>query len=254
MPEELVLAKLEAGPEIFYSLQGEGFSLGIPSVFVRLSGCNLQCRWCDTEYTWNWTGTPYVHQKDSGERQAKHERSAVQVRLKPAELADLVRSYRCDNIVFTGGEPLLQQAGLAEVARLLRADGQHYEFEVETNGTLIPMPLLDSQIDRYNVSPKLANSGLARGQRIRSEALAWFSASPKATFKFVVGEPGDADEIEAFSAEFEVVPRRIFVMPEARDPETLAARREFVFQLCMRKRWRYTDRIHVAIFGERRGV
>ncbi len=84
--------------------------------------------------------------------------------------------------------------------------------------------------------------------------LKWFAASPKATFKFVASGDGDADEITAFQKQFEVSSRRIFVMPEARTKEVLEQNRERVFQLCLQHGWRYSDRTHVAIFGERRGV
>ena len=254
MANELVLAKLGDGPEVFYSLQGEGVSMGIPSVFVRCSGCNLQCTWCDTEYTWNWIGTSYVHTKDSGGNQAKYDRDLVQLRLTPKEVAELVKTIDCENVVFTGGEPMLQQVKLAEVAQLLRSGGRRYEFEVETNGTVMPDPRFDSQVDRYNVSPKLTNSGMERQTRFRADSLAWFASSTKATFKFVVGSPNDAFEIEEFQKEFNVSRRRILAMPEARDRQTLDERRESVFNLCMEKGWRFTDRIHIAIFGDRRGV
>src|SRR5688572_23880575 len=104
----LVLAQLDGRPELFYSLQGDGISLGVPSVFVRCSGCNLQCYWCDTEYTWNWLGTNYGHAKDQPDRPAKYERRSVQVRLEPEEVSAMVGSWPCRNVVFTGGEPMLQ--------------------------------------------------------------------------------------------------------------------------------------------------
>lgn len=252
MPE-LLLSKLGDGPEIFYTLQGEGLSVGTPSVFVRTSGCNLQCYWCDTENTWNWLGTPYAHAKDTGSTSAKVDRSQVQIRMTPADVAARVLAYACDNVVFTGGEPLLQQPALGELATLLLKRSA-YEFEVETNGTLQPQDAFDASITRYNVSPKLANSRMKLQSRLRPAVLEWFAASPKASFKFVVADSQDADEIAAFQQQFTIASRRIFVMPEARTRESLDENREQVFELCMRNRWRYSDRLHVAVFGDRRGV
>lgn len=252
--DELILAKLDDSPEIFHSLQGEGLSAGTPSVFVRTSGCNLQCYWCDTEYTWNWIGTAYAHAKDSVDHPSKHQRADVQLRLKPEEVAERIAAFECDNVIFTGGEPLLQQAGLVHVAKLLQARRASYEFEVETNGTILPSTEFDSVVTRYNVSPKLANSRMPADSRWREPVLNRLAASPKATFKFVAASPQDADEIAAFGQQFAVSPQRIFVMPEARTRQSLEANREQVFQLCLNHGWRYSDRLHIALFGERRGV
>lgn len=251
--DELILAKLDGQPEIFHSLQGEGISSGIPSVFVRTSGCNLQCHWCDTDYTWNWIGTPYEHAKSSN-GSAKYDRAEVQIRMRPDEVAERIGQYRCDNVIFTGGEPLLQQDRLADVARLLGTQHSGYEFEVETNGTVAPVAEFDQSVTRYNVSPKLANSRMELASRWREPVLEWLAASPKATFKFVAARPEDADEIMAFQRRFAVAPRRIFVMPEARTKQSLEQNRELVFSLCLQFGWRFSDRTHIAIFGERRGV
>ena len=174
----LVLAQLDGGPEIFHSIQGEGISIGVPSVFVRCSGCNLQCHWCDTEYTWNWEGTPYLHAKDRPGHPAKFDRKAVQFRLSPAEVAAIVRESRCTNVVFTGGEPMLQQRPLAELANILQADDPGYEFEVETNGTIVPMEPFANLITRFNVSPKLSNSGLPEELRICTRRSAFWCKVP----------------------------------------------------------------------------
>ncbi len=254
MINSVVLAQLNGHPEIFHSLQGEGVSIGVPSVFVRCSGCNLQCRWCDTEYTWNWLGTKYVHDKDRPDHLAKHDRNAVQTRLSPDEVAHAVSLFPCDNVVFTGGEPMLQQDQLTEVARILRAKDREYEFEVETNGTVLPHAEFDEMITRFNVSPKLSNSGMPQSSRLIPETLIAFVRNPKATFKFVCSEAADAEEIASFEKDYQVPRRRILVMPEAIDQLSLEKRRGAVFELCKARGWRYTDRLHVAIFGDRRGV
>jgi len=254
MSDEIVLAKLDQGPEIFYSLQGEGTTAGVPSIFVRSSGCNLQCYWCDTAYTWNWHGTTYSHIGDRESQANKYDRQLVQVRMRPEEVADRIMEIDCLNIIFTGGEPLLQPLKLAEVAQLLLAKNSDYEFEVETNGTLLPPLSFDALIARYNVSPKLSNARLSAESRLRRESLLWFSKSSKSTFKFVVSSIQDEHEIESFQQTYQIEGRRILVMPEARTREDLEKNREWVFDLCMKRGWRYSDRFHVAIFGDRRGV
>lgn len=254
MTDTLVLAELDGRPEIFYSLQGEGVSLGLPSVFVRLSGCNLQCHWCDTEYTWNWVGTSYAHAKDRPGHAAKHDRASVQCRRTPDEVAALVAEWSCRNIVLTGGEPMLQQTGLERVAHRLRSDNSDYEVEVETNGTILPSKAFDECVTRYNVSPKLSHSRMPAAARLIPEVIRFFVESPKATFKFVCSDDGDAGEISEFQQAFRVEGRRILLMPEATDSLTLEKGREPLFELCKLRGWRYTDRLHVAIFGRRRGV
>src|SRR5688572_11065970 len=127
------IARLPDGPEIFASVQGEGKTQGRPSVFVRTSHCNLYCAWCDTDYTWNWVGTPFKHV-----RNRKYDPSQEILEMSPAEVARAVRSHPGTNVVLTGGEPLLQHRELAELMGILREADHRYRFEVETNGTLVP--------------------------------------------------------------------------------------------------------------------
>lgn len=254
MSDEIVLAKLGNGPEIFYSLQGEGVSSGVPSIFVRTSGCNLQCYWCDTDYTWNWRGTNYRHVRDLDTLDNKHERQQVQIRMRADEIADRIQSLKCFNVIFTGGEPLLQQKKLTEVANLLWSRNPAYEFEVETNGTLVPEDSFDAIIHRYNVSPKLGNSRLTVDSRLCPDSLQWFAGSSKATFKFVVTSPDDEKEVLSIQEQYAIAGRRIIIMPEARSKESLEENRTWIFELCLKRGWRYSDRIHVAVYGDRRGV
>jgi 7-carboxy-7-deazaguanine synthase len=138
------------GPEIFASLQGEGPSMGRPVAFVRLSRCNLACVWCDTAYTWHFTGDNRPHRDGS-----TFERRANQVALTPAETAARIAALGQNRLVITGGEPLLQAGGLAEMLEHL----PDISVEIETNGTVAAPPRLDIRVDQYNVSPKLAHSG-----------------------------------------------------------------------------------------------
>ena len=118
------LAKLSGGPEIFHSVQGEGPSSGLPSVFVRSSLCNLHCVWCDTDYTWNWVGTRFRHERDADPSYRKYEKRHQIVELSPQEVVDGVIAYPCRNVVLTGGEPLIQQDDFRQVMTALRATSQ----------------------------------------------------------------------------------------------------------------------------------
>jgi 7-carboxy-7-deazaguanine synthase len=129
-------------PEIFHSVQGEGVSLGVPSVFLRLATCNLACRWCDTKYTWDWANFSYETEV---------------VELEPTTIQQKIQAYDCSHVVITGGEPMLQQEGLQPLVESLAAEG--YTFEVETNGTIAPTPGMLRHIEQWNVSPKLRTSG-----------------------------------------------------------------------------------------------
>lgn len=233
-------------PEIFHTLQGEGPHTGRPSVFVRLSGCNLHCTWCDTPYTWRWHGTSFDHnQPETFDRQAE------QAVLSPAELAAHLQRLPRAALVFTGGEPLAQQRGI--LATLHALDGPRI-VDFETNGTLAPTPELDAVTSSWIVSPKLQNSGMVPALRIREAAMRWFAASPKAWFKWVVAAPSDLDEILALQKRFGLSDDRMVLMPEGTNAATLRARAPAVAHAALSRGWRFSDRLHVHLYGGGRGV
>lgn len=250
----LKLARLGDAPEIFYTLQGEGVSAGCPAVFVRASLCNLHCRWCDTDYTWNWEGTTFPHDRDNEPGYRKFIKEEQILDMSVEDVSGIVRRWPTRRVVLTGGEPLLQQDGLRALAANLRAHDKAYVFELETNGTLIPGNELDALIGHYNVSPKLGNSGNRSSARVRPRVLEWFAASGKAWFKFVVAKEGDVAEIEAMIARSRVPNERVLLMPEGRTPEALDARRDLVVKLCLERGYRFADRLHLRLFGARRGT
>ena len=233
----LRLSRLPNGePEIFASIQGEGVSLGVPSTFVRLSLCNLQCDFCDTKYTWQWT---------------RYDPRVEIARLDVAEIVRRVEATAPRNVVITGGEPLLQQDALVPLAAALKAGGRH--IEVETNGTIAPCAALAASIDQWNVSPKLANSGNAPAKREVADALAWFARQPDAYLKFVVAVPPDLDEVRALVARHAVPAERVLLMPEGTSAEVLAARSGWLAERCTALGYRYTTRLHILLWGDKRG-
>ena len=248
------LAKLHDRPEIFHSIQGEGISAGQPAIFIRSSRCNLHCQWCDTDYTWNFTGTPWTHERDGQPDFAKHRKDDVTIELSPREIAQHLDSFDCRRVILTGGEPLLQQEGWVELIDLLRQSDPAWFFEIETNGTRIPSDACAARIDQFNVSPKLANSGMEAALRLLPDALTWFAQSPRAWFKFVVGDDTDLEEIHDLVARFDIPRDRVLLMPKGRTPEELTAHSERVAQLSLRHGWKFSDRLHVRLWGDRRGV
>ena len=250
----LRLARLQGQPEIFHSIQGEGKSIGVPSVFVRTSLCNLHCIWCDTDYTWNWVGTRFPHQHDALPGYQKFDKKTWIADCPVREVADAVSAFPCRNIILTGGEPMLQQAGLVELMRALRQQSPDYRFETETNGTLIPTADFDAAIDQYNVSPKLENSNNPRKLREKPKAYRFFAASPKANFKFVLANAQDLTEVLGLLENYAIQPAKVWLMPEATTREQLAERRVWLVDICKTYGFRYSDRLHIQIWGSKKGV
>ncbi len=250
----LKLARLHGQPEIFHSIQGEGKSTGTPSVFVRTSLCNLHCIWCDTDYTWNWVGTRFQHNSDLKPGYQKFDKKDWISECKVASVADAIAVFNCKNVILTGGEPMLQQPALVTLMEILRHKSGEYRFEVETNGTLSPSPDFDKAIDQYNVSPKLENSATPRRLREKPAALRFFAASPKANFKFVIAEKIDLDEVMGLLKTYSIASEKVWLMPEGTSARILAQRRKWLVEICKNQGFRYSDRLHVQIWGEKKGV
>jgi 7-carboxy-7-deazaguanine synthase len=227
--DELVVSEV-FGP----TFQGEGPSIGRRAGFVRLGRCNLDCGWCDTPYTWDW------------------ERYDPTVELHHAPVAavvDQLAGMAPEIVVVTGGEPLLQQRRLVS---LLRACADHgWDVEIETNGTRVPDSALVPLVRQWNVSPKLANSGVAVQERIRPAALAALRATGRAVFKFVVVDESDLDEIGDLADEHDLRP--VWVMPEGTDAATLTGRARRLAQPVLDRGWNLTPRLHVLLWGDQRG-
>jgi 7-carboxy-7-deazaguanine synthase len=223
--------------EIFYSIQGEGMLAGVPSVFLRTSGCNLRCTWCDTPYTsWNPVGDDL---------------SLDNI------LAD-VRGRGSKHVVVTGGEPMIQQE-IVRLTQRLKDLGLH--ITIETAGTVY-QPVT---CDLMSISPKLANSTpaeredgrwAAQHDRLRYQpgVLKQLMAEYPYQLKFVVSEPGDLAEIETILSETDADRSRVVLMPEGTSAETLNQRARWLVNICKREHFRYGPRLHIEIYGNERGV
>ena len=210
--------------------------MGLPSVFLRLATCNLTCRWCDTKYTWDWQNFDYQTEV---------------VELAAVETQRRVQAFNCPRVVITGGEPMLQQADLVPLVEALAANG--YTFEVETNGTIVPVPGMLRLIGQWNVSPKLRTSGNTRHQREIPLAFETFAQLPQAYFKFVVTGASDIDEVCALRDRYKLMPDRVLLMPEGRTPDALERKNSWLPEACMKHGFRFTTRLHILLWGDERG-
>lgn len=231
------LARFENRPEIFSSIQGEGKNAGAPSIFVRLSLCNLHCLWCDTEYTWNWE---------------KFDKKKEIIDVSVEKVAEEIQKFSCKQVVLTGGEPMLQQEEL--VLLMSRLKPNLYFFEIETNGTIIPSAEFDRLINQYNCSPKLENSGNSLKEREREESLSFFAKTPKATFKFVMKDKSDLEEIVRIMEKYRISADKVYLMPEGRTRESLKEKKVWLLPLCGEMGFHFSDRLHIHRFGDRRGI
>jgi 7-carboxy-7-deazaguanine synthase len=222
--------------EVFDSLQGEGVNTGKPCRFVRLALCNLRCHWCDTKYSWDF----------------EHYDFAREVREVTLEsVVEQLRSAPSGHVVVTGGEPLLQQRALEKAFERVPRD---LFIEVETNGTRVPLPSLRARVNQWNVSPKLASAGDTEAQRIRPEALTALRDTGRAYLKLVVRTQHDRDEAEALRERFGFERERTLLMPEAATAEQLEQRSPQVAEWSQQLSVRFSSRLHVALWGGRRGV
>lgn len=227
--------------EIFHSIQGEGELTGIPSVFVRTSGCNLRCTWCDTPYaSWNPEG-------------------------ETRNVADILRTIEqhpaTRHVVLTGGEPMIAK-DIRPLAAAVRASGRH--ITIETAGTVAPQGIA---CDLASLSPKLLNSApdalehatwrrKHEATRWQPEVIrAWIDAYPY-QFKFVVARPGDVDELEhMLTALGREIPRhKVLLMPEGTSLDKIRSRAVWLGELCKARGYRYAHRLHIELYGNQRGT
>lgn len=149
----------------------------------------------------------------------------------------------------TGGEPMLQQRVLEPVLRGIKS--RSWRVEVETAGTVAPS-LPPGLVDQFNVSPKLANSGNEVHKRYRPDVLRRFEETGVSIFKFVVVEPADLDEVQSIVDECEL--SDVWIMPEGTDAATLGTRMRLLADDVLSRGWNLTTRLHVLIWGDKRGV
>lgn len=225
--------------ELFYSIQGEGKLVGVPSVFVRTSGCNLRCVWCDTPYaSWN----PEGEEKGVG------------------EILEYIRSHPARHVVLTGGEPMIAPE-LPELTRRVKELGYH--ITIETAATVEA----EVECDLMSLSPKLSNSTpweresgrfakAHENSRRRPEVIRrLMTRAGDYQLKFVVASEGDLAEIDALLAELgDVSAENVLLMPEGTDWGILQGRTPWVSEVCKQRGFRFCPRLHVQLYGNKRGT
>jgi 7-carboxy-7-deazaguanine synthase len=222
------------------TFQGEGASLGRRCVFLRLGGCNLHCRWCDTPYTWDWTG-----------RNGKAYDPRYELRrMDAATVWEALRVLGSNMLVVSGGEPLLQQRALLRVLDLASQAG--WWIEIETAGTVAPSAHAVSTVSQFNVSPKLAHSGNSLKARYLPDVLDFLQRSGKAVWKFVAQELSDLDQISELVDRHSLEP--VYVMPEGAEFDVINTRGQALAQAVIAHGWNVTTRLQILLHGDRRGI
>jgi len=251
--------------EIFHSIQGEGLLAGVPSIFIRTSGCNLRCHWCDT---------PYASWKPEGPE------------MSVEEILKKLTEWNCDHVVLTGGEPMIAP-DLPELAAVLKKQKKH--ITIETAGTILPNGI---PCDLASLSPKLSNSTPPperdpawakkhEATRLQPEVISEWIRNYPFQLKFVVSSDNDLAEIKSLLSRLETfalssealakeeapphqsvwgeegppVPfHQVLLMPEGIDTQTLASRSPWLVDICKREGFRFCPRLQIELFGHTRGT
>lgn len=222
--------------EIFYSLQGEGFLAGVPSVFVRLAGCPLRCRWCDTKYAWaEEAGREY----------------------DVAEIIEQVQQWPCGFVVVTGGEPM-SHSDLPQLVRQLKDTGKHVTIETAGIAYVPNLPC-----DLMSISPKLSNSvpddaksaAMHEDSRFNLAVLKQLIDNYNYQLKFVVDCEADLREIEETIEELGNVNRdKVMLMPQAATRDDLLTKSPMIAEMCKQTGFIFCQRLHVLLWDNQRGT
>lgn len=226
--------------EIYPCLQGEGSRAGTPSILIRTLGCNLRCGWCDTPYT-SW-------QLEKG-------------KYNTADVLSLISANpHIEEVIITGGEPTLCP-DLSEIISLCRE--KEKKITLETNGTRLIAEDLMRSVDLVSLSPKLSNSSpVDKATALRHDKdrihlpviQRWIELSADYQLKFVVSAPEDIQEIKTLIQGLDLDQRKIYLMPEGRTENELQQKRLWLADICIREGFHYCERLHIIIYGDRRGV
>ena len=224
--------------EKFYSIQGEGQTMGVPSIFIRLAGCNLLCKsssWvCDSIAVWRHGVTTHF----------KHVLSDIEVE----------RLRNGAHLIFTGGEPLLHQLKIVDY--LIYFDKNYGFFptiEVETNGTVMPSNEMFTYVDYWNCSPKLSNSGEPYEKRVKPKVIEELSLFKDVIFKFVITKDTDVLDITNEYSEH-LSMSDVVLMPSGETRDELKETRKIVIDQCLNLGLRYSERLHIVIWNKKTGV
>ena len=223
--------KVPLADPLFFSLQGEGATIGRPSVFIRLMGCSVGCVWCDTKYS--WAGPPLEEKTLS-------------------EILDFCEEHEGAQVVVTGGEPLESPQFSVLIESLHRAG---LRVEVETAGHIPPPEDALKRVNQWNVSPKLQSAQISEEKQPKT--LDWLRQAKEPYLKFVVHRTDELDEIEVVLEKYGLgdFPRsRIIISPGGKTREQMEHRLFALAEASMNRGFRFTPRLHVMLWGDKRGV
>lgn len=204
--------------EVFNSIQGEGSNAGMSATFLRLQGCKLDCNYCDT-------------------RNAQDMSGGVKLSLEEVieQLREDIQQVPANNLVITGGEPLLQKNELYEVLKSLQVVDW---IECETSGRISPGKLL-SYVDMWNVSPKLSNSGNP------TKLQASFYSINKSIFKYVCSNKSDLKEVDEHVQEYDIPHTRVFILPMSKNFSNYRKRVKRLWDLIQERGYNLSPRLHL---------
>ena len=215
--------------EIFNSIQGEGKYGGTNVVFLRLSGCDLQCSFCDSQY--------HVEGKQ----------------MSSEEIIEEIKQYNSKIIIITGGEPLLQQQEILSFIKEINPE-RKYNIVIETNGTIIPSQNLLTWIDHIACSPKLSSSGNDIDKRLNYDALQVINNFHNSIFKFVISTDEDLDEVEFLKDQVPLNLNKIYLMKEGATSKEQYNGIENFIDMCIKRGYHFSPRLHTMIWNNKRKV
>ena len=222
------------------ALQGEGVTTGHPAIFLRLTGCHLKCRWCDSTKIWS-----------DGQKVSFAELNNLLY--QNSNEFQLLNEGRI-HLVITGGAPLLQQEKLASFLENLFSQGGSCFVEIENEGTIRPNEMLQQLVCLWTCSPKLNNSGVDKDKRYKPKVIRALSCL-ETQFKFVIRGEEDWLEIQKDYLDNQLIfPHQIVLMPEGCSREELDKSRLAVAEIAMRESVKYCDRLHIVLYDQKTGV
>lgn len=214
--------------EIFYSIQGEGFLAGVPSVFIRIAGCPLRCKFCDTFY---------AAKSNAGRK------------MTIGEIVKKVKKYPAKHVVITGGEPMIC-ANLAQVCNALKK----YHITIETAGIKF-IPGL--KCDLMSISPKLSNAYLKKSDKdlyLKIDELKKLIRNYNYQLKFVIDKINDIKELKEILSKLKSADRsKVMLMPQAKNLSEYIKKGRLTAELCKKYNFAFSPRLHIMLWGNKKG-